>query len=140
MRKTERAVSDNGKYVAAAVAPWEGDATVRLYDAVGRELDAYTPAEKFAFSASSRYLLITQTPAKSLTDSLKQKKTKADKMPMNTLVIRPVAGGGETVDSLQSHKLARVRIGWLISGRGRILRCMCVRWIWRERQCSLFRL
>ncbi|OAV65902.1 Prolyl oligopeptidase family protein [Bacteroidales bacterium Barb6] len=105
-RITERAVSDNGKYVAAAVAPWEGDATVRLYDAGGRELDAYTPADKFAFSASSRYLLVTQTPAKSLTDSLKQKKTKADKMPMNTLIIRPVAGGGETVDSLQSHKLA----------------------------------
>lgn len=105
-RITDREISDNGKWVACKMEPWEGDATVYLYAAQGQETATFSPADKFAFSASSGYLVVTQTPGKSTVDSLKVLKTKEDKMPMNTLVIYSVAGKKETIDSLKTFKLA----------------------------------
>ena len=63
-RITDREISDNGKWVACKMEPWEGDATVYLYAAQGQETATFSPADKFAFSASSGYLVVTQTPGK----------------------------------------------------------------------------
>ena len=117
-RITDREISDNGKWVACKMEPWEGDATVYLYAAQGQETATFSPADKFAFSASSGYLVVTQTPGKSTVDSLKILKTKEDKMPMNTLVIYSVAGKKETLDSLKTFKLAD-EADWIAYQRGR---------------------
>lgn len=117
-RITDREISDNGKWVACKMEPWEGDATVYLYAAQGQEAATFSPADKFAFSASSGYLVVTQTPGKSTIDSLKVLKTKEDKMPMNTLVIYSVAGKKETIDSLKTFKLAD-EADWIAYQRGR---------------------
>lgn len=117
-RITDREISDNGKLVACKMEPWEGDATVYLYAAQGQETATFSPADKFAFSASSGYLVVTQTPGKSTVDSLKVLKTKEDKMPMNTLVIYSVAGKKETIDSLKTFKLAD-EADWIAYQRGR---------------------
>lgn len=117
-RITDREISDNGKWVACKMEPWEGDATVYLYAAQGQETTTFSPADKFAFSASSGYLVVTQTPGKSTVDSLKVLKTKEDKMPMNTLVIYSVAGKKETIDSLKTFKLAD-EADWIAYQRGR---------------------
>lgn len=117
-RITDRDISDNGKWVACKMEPWEGDATVYLYAAQGQETATFSPADKFAFSASSGYLVVTQTPGKSTVDSLKVLKTKEDKMPMNTLVIYSVAGKKETIDSLKTFKLAD-EADWIAYQRGR---------------------
>ena len=117
-RITDREISDNGKWVACKMEPWEGDATVYLYAAPGQETATVSPADKFAFSASSGYLVVTQTPGKSTVDSLKVLKTKEDKMPMNTLVIYSVAGKKETIDSLKTFKLAD-EADWIAYQRGR---------------------
>lgn len=117
-RITNREISDNGKWVACKMEPWEGDATVYLYAAQGQETATFSPADKFAFSASSGYLVVTQTPGKSTVDSLKVLKTKEDKMPMNTLVIYSVAGKKETIDSLKTFKLAD-EADWIAYQRGR---------------------
>jgi len=117
-RITDREISDNGKWVACKMGPWEGDATVYLYAAQGQETATFSPADKFAFSASSGYLVVTQTPGKSTVDSLKVLKTKEDKMPMNTLVIYSVAGKKETIDSLKTFKLAD-EADWIAYQRGR---------------------
>lgn len=117
-RITDREISDNGKWVACKMEPWEGDATVYLYVAQGQETATFSPADKFAFSASSGYLVVTQTPGKSTVDSLKVLKTKEDKMPMNTLVIYSVAGKKETIDSLKTFKLAD-EADWIAYQRGR---------------------
>ena len=117
-RITDREISDNGKWVACKMEPWEGDATVYLYAAQGQETATFSPADKFAFSASSGYLVVTQTPGKSTVDSLKILKTKEDKMPMNTLVIYSVAGKKETIDSLKTSKLAD-EADWIAYQRGR---------------------
>ena len=117
-RITDREISDNGRWVACKMEPWEGDATVYLYAAQGQETATFSPADKFAFSASSGYLVVTQTPGKSTVDSLKILKTKEDKMPMNTLVIYSVAGKKETIDSLKTFKLAD-EADWIAYQRGR---------------------
>ena len=117
-RITDREISDNGKWVACKMEPWEGDATVYLYAAQGQETATFSPADKFAFSASSGYLVVTQTPGKSTVDSLKVLKTKEDKMPINTLVIYSVAGKKETIDSLKTFKLAD-EADWIAYQRGR---------------------
>lgn len=117
-RITDREISDNGKWVACKMEPWEGDATVYLYAAQGQETATFSLADKFAFSASSGYLVVTQTPGKSTVDSLKILKTKEDKMPMNTLVIYSVAGKKETIDSLKTFKLAD-EADWIAYQRGR---------------------
>lgn len=117
-RITDREISDNGKWVACKMEPWEGDATVYLYAAQGQETATFSPADKFAFSASSGYLVVTQTPGKSTVDSLKILKTKEDKKPMNTLVIYSVAGKKETIDSLKTFKLAD-EADWIAYQRGR---------------------
>ena len=117
-RITGREISDNGKWVACKMEPWEGDATIYLYAAQGQETATFSPADKFAFSASSGYLVVTQTPGKSTVDSLKVLKTKEDKMPMNTLVIYSVAGKKETIDSLKTFKLAD-EADWIAYQRGR---------------------
>lgn len=117
-RITDRDISDNGKWVACKMEPWEGDATVYLYAAQGQETATFSPADKFAFSASSGYLVVTQTPGKSTVDSLKVLNTKEDKMPMNTLVIYSVAGKKETIDSLKTFKLAD-EADWIAYQRGR---------------------
>lgn len=117
-RITDREISDNGKWVACKMEPWEGDATIYLYAAQGQETATFSPADKFAFSASSGYLVVTQTPGKSTVDSLKVLKTKEDKMPMNTLVIYSVAGKKETIDSLKTFKLAD-EADWIAYQRGR---------------------
>ncbi len=117
-RITGQAISDDGKWVACKMEPWEGDATVELYDANGNKQFDVPKADNFLFSASSRYLVVSQTPGKALTDSLKVLKTKKDKMPMNSLVICSVSGTQETIDSLKSFKLAE-KADWLAYQCGR---------------------
>lgn len=117
-RITSQEISDNGKWVACKMEPWEGDASVYLYAAQGKEVASFSPASQFSFSASSNYLVVTQTPDKSMVDSLKVLKTKKDKMPMNTLVIYSLSGKQETIDSLKTFKLAD-EADWIAYQRGR---------------------
>ena len=117
-RISGQAISNNGKWISCKMEPWEGDATVFLYDAQGKELTSFPQADSFAFSNSSDYLVITQKPEKATLDSLKVLKTKKDKMPMNTLVIYSLSGKQEIIDSLKSFKLAR-KADWIAYQRGR---------------------
>ena len=40
-RISGQSISDNGKWVACKMEPWEGDAVVNLYDAQGKELATF---------------------------------------------------------------------------------------------------
>lgn len=117
-RISAQTISNNGKWVACKMEPWEGDATVNLYDALGREIISFPQADKFTFSHSSNHLIVAQKPRKATIDSLKVLKTKKDKMPMNTLVIYSLAGKKEVIDSLQTFKLAE-ETDWIAYQRGR---------------------
>ena len=106
-RITVRAISDDGQWVASVFSPWRGDSEVQIYSSAGKQIHTYTPASEVKFSSSSVYALVKQVPALSLVDSLKLKKTKKDKMPMDELVVRELKTGKEwKIDSLKSYRLA----------------------------------
>ena len=117
-RISQQAISDDGRWVACRMEPWEGDATVLLYAAQGGEVARFYPAKDFRFSASSRFLLVKEVPTVGTVDSLKLKKTKKDQMPMDRLVIHTVRGQRETIDSLRNYRLA-ASADWLAYQRGR---------------------
>lgn len=87
-RITTRALSDDGQWAAVVFSPWRGDSEVQVLASDGKASHVYAPASEVKFSSSSAYVLVKKVPALALTDSLKLKKTKKDKMPMDELVIR----------------------------------------------------
>ena len=106
-RITTRAISNDGQWAATVFTPWKGDCEVQLLSADGKTMKSYTPAAEVKFSSSATYALVKKVPADALSDSLKLKKTKKDKMPMDELVIRNLKSGMEwTIDSLKGYKLA----------------------------------
>ena len=106
-RITTRVISDDGQWVGAVFTPWRGDAEVQVFSSAGKQVRTYSPAGEVKFSASSNYALIKKVPAFALTDSLKLKKTKKNRMPMDELVIRNLKSGSEwTIDSLKGYRLA----------------------------------
>ena len=117
-RITQQAISDDGRWVACRMEPWEGNASVWLYAAKGGEVARFKPATDFKFSSSSHFLVVKEVPAVATVDSLKLRKTKADQMPMDRLVIRSMEGKSETIDSLRNYKLA-ASADWIAYQRGR---------------------
>jgi len=115
---TEKAISDDGKWVYAKLEPWRGDATVYAYDAKGEELASFSPAKKGELSVS-HYLVVTKTVSLEESDALKLKKTKPKDMPMDELVIFDLLNKkAETIDSLAGYKLSEGG-DWIAYQRGR---------------------
>ena len=117
-RITQQEIADNGEWVACKMEPWKGDATVYLYGKKGEEVAKFATADKFYFSASSAYLIVGQKPEVALVESLKIKKTKKDKMPMNSLTIYTLKGGSEKIDSVKTYQVAQ-EADWLAYQSGR---------------------
>lgn len=107
-RISAQTISDDGNWVSCKMEPWQGDATIYLYDRKGEKKTTFRPASEGKFSSSSEYLLVTQTPPCQETDSLKLKKTKAENMPMNSLALYRLTGETEIIDSLKSYNLSDV--------------------------------
>ncbi len=105
-RIKSRAISKDGKWVATLMAPWVGDGEATLYNEKGEAKATFPCADRFYFSASSRHLLVHEKPSKQLTDSLKLKKTKSDKMPMDVLIVHRMDGSTQRVDSMRTFKMA----------------------------------
>ena len=137
-RITTRSISDDGQWAAAVFTPWRGDSEVQLLSVDGKSIQTYTPASEVKFSSSSAYALVKRVPALALSDSLKLKKTKKDKMPMDELIIRNLKSGAEwTIDSLKGYRLSesgfarwypkvRTYFGlglWICQGKGSSLFC-----------------
>ena len=117
-RITRQAITDDGKWVAYKMEPWQGDATVYLHTADGTGQATYSPAKDFRFSASGDYLLVTETTPLATMDSLRLAKTKEDALPMDRLLIRHTDGQEERIDSLRQYKLAD-KADWLAYQSGR---------------------
>ena len=106
-RITTQTISNDGQWAAAIFTPWKGDSEVQLLSVDGKAVQTYAPASEVKFSSSAAYALVKQVPGDALMDSLKLKKTKKDKMPMDELIIRNLKTGAEwKIDSLKGYKLA----------------------------------
>ena len=102
-----RTISNDGQWAAVVFTPWRGDSEVQLMSLDGKNVQMYQTASEVKFSSSSAFALIKRVPAMALTDSLKLKKVKSDKMPMDELLIRNLKSGAEwEIDSLKGYKLA----------------------------------
>ena len=117
-RITQQKISDNGEWVACKMEPWKGDATVFLYGKKGNEVTRFNTADQFQFAASSAYLLVSKKPKLAEVEALKLKKTKEDKMPMNSLVLYTLEGGSEKIDSVKTYHMAQ-EADWLAYQTGR---------------------
>jgi dipeptidyl aminopeptidase/acylaminoacyl peptidase len=117
-RITAKAISDDGRWVAATLEPWRGDAIVYAYNREGEDIASFTPAKKSEF-ALPHYLLVTKTATLEETEALKLKKTKEDKMPVEQLVLYNLQGRAEeTIDSVRSYKVSE-SASWLAYQCGR---------------------
>ena len=118
-RITTRAISSDGQWAACVFTPWRGDSEVQVYSTKGELIQNYAPATEVKFSSSSNYALIKQVPALALSDSLKLKKVKKNKMPMDELIIRNLKTGHEwKLDSLKVYRLAEEG-DWMVYQRTR---------------------
>ncbi|MDH6303592.1 dipeptidyl aminopeptidase/acylaminoacyl peptidase [Parabacteroides sp. PF5-5] len=117
-RVTERAISDDGVWVACRMEPWIGDAMVHVYNAKGKEVASFQGGEQMKFAASCRYLLAVQKPPLKEVEALKIQKTKEEDLPKNKLLLHRLAEGKtEEVDSVKVWKLAE-KSDWLAYQRG----------------------
>ncbi|MDR2918599.1 MAG: prolyl oligopeptidase family serine peptidase [Tannerella sp.] len=107
-RITSPLISDDGKWVACKMEPWRGDAEAKVYNSKGKETASFMYVDKMEFTASSGYLLITQKTPLDTLEFLKLKKTKAENMPMDQLVIYQPANNQQAgIDSIKSYKLSK---------------------------------
>lgn len=63
-RISGQAISDNGKWVACKMEPWEGDAVVNLYDAQGRNLPLFRGRTVFFSRLLPTIWLCRRNPAR----------------------------------------------------------------------------
>lgn len=63
-RISGQAISDNGKWVACKMEPWEGDAVVSLYDAQGRNLPLFRRRAVFFSLLHPTIWLCRRNPAR----------------------------------------------------------------------------
>jgi len=118
-RITSRTISADGQWAAIVFTPWKGDSEVQLMSTDGKVIRTYSPASEVKFSSSGTYALVKKVPADALSDSLKLKKTKPGKMPMDELIVRNLKNGSEwSIDSLKSCRLAE-KGDWLLYQRTR---------------------
>ena len=117
-RITHQGLSADGKWVACKMEPWKGDATIYLYGEEGQKVATFEQADDFKFSASSKFLLVSQKPALAVVEALKLKKAKEDTMPMNSLILYSSEGKSEAIDSVKSFSLAD-EVDWLAYQSGR---------------------
>ena len=118
-RITTRTISSDGQWATAVFTPWKGDSEVHLLSMDGKAVQIYSPASEVKLSSSAVYALVKKVPALALKDSLKLKRVKKDKMPMDELVVRNLKNGTElSIDSLKGYRLAE-GVDWLAYQRTR---------------------
>ena len=86
-------ISPNGNYVVYGLEKGEKDQTLKLKSSKGNLIFEYARGEKGEFSYDSNYVLFAIKPWKDSITVLKQRKTKKDKMPKDTLGIYNIQNG-----------------------------------------------
>lgn len=117
-RITSQLISDDGKWVACKMEPWRGDAEAKVYSSKGKEIASFMYVDKMEFTTSSGYLLINQKAPLDTLESLKLKKTKAEDMPLDQLIIYQCANNQQAnIDSIKSYKRSE-SADWIAYQRG----------------------
>ena len=99
-------ISPNGAYVSYGLEKGEKDETLKLVSKTGDAIYEYSRSEKGQFTYDSEYLLFTIKAWKDTINALKQRKTKKDKMPKDTLGIYSINHAALTkIGNIKSYKI-----------------------------------
>jgi len=113
-RITGRSLSNDGTIVAYQLEPWKGDPVIKISTTSGDELASVTGGSGAVITHDSKYVVYTIHPLRDTVRTLKLKKTKKEKMPVNRLAIFSVATKtAETIPRLKSFKVPEKWNGWV---------------------------
>jgi dipeptidyl aminopeptidase/acylaminoacyl peptidase len=84
---TSSQISNDGKWVLYNITPQEGDRTLQIYNIENQSFKTFERAESPAFSYDNQIVIFKNFHPLDSVKILKQKKTKKDDMPNDTLVI-----------------------------------------------------
>ena len=86
-RITNKAISNNGDWVAYNLSPDNGDKTLKIYNTRNKSTKTFPLASKAQFTKDSKYAIFKIHVAKDTIKSLKREKVKKKDMPKDTLCI-----------------------------------------------------
>jgi len=105
-RITERAISDDGEWIAYKTEPWRGDPKVWLYSKDGRKIFESDRGNNIRFTDDSDFLVFTLAPAYEHVRELKLKKTRKEDMPGDILAIYNINSGKlDTLKKFRNYKM-----------------------------------
>lgn len=109
-----RQISNNGKWVSVEINPFQGDGEIQLFDENGKLITKKDRGAFPKFSSNSDYLAFRIRPQEDTIRQLKLKKTKADKMPKDTLAVFLMHKQQYIfIDQLKDYKQAIEKSSWM---------------------------
>ena len=110
----ERIVSNNGRYVAYAIIPQEGDANMILQQADGNKIVEIPRGYNIRFTDDSKFLIFKIKATYKQTRDAKIKKAKPDEMPKDSLgIIDLQTQKIEKIARVKNYKLSEKNNNWL---------------------------
>ncbi len=111
---SERAISNNGRYVVYAINPQEGNSTLIIQYTDGKLLREIPRGYNAAITADNHYLVCKIKPAFAETRAARIKKKKPDEMPKDSLAVLDLVKN-ELVKyaRIKSYKLPEANGNWL---------------------------
>jgi len=109
-----RQISNNGKWVGTEITPFDGDGELQLYDNAGKLIFARQRGAFPKFSANSDFLAFRIKPFDDTVRLLKLNKTKAEKMPKDSLAIYLLQKDSFIfIDKIKDYKQAIEKSSWM---------------------------
>ena len=107
-------ISPDGTHVVYALQKGEHDQTLKLKTSQGNQIFEYVRGEKGEFTYDSKFVLFTIKPYTDSITALKQRKTKKDNMPKDTLGIYDLKSGSVSkIANIKSYKKPKKWSGFI---------------------------
>lgn len=108
-------LSDNGKWVAYAITPQDGDAIVEVKSTDGSKTYTVERAGAMRFSSDGKFFVATVVPKREDVKKATRAKAKPEDQPKNELAILNLETGQRTnLDRITSFSAAKVDTGWIL--------------------------
>ncbi len=107
-------ISNNGKWICYEINPQKGDGYLYLYDVDKQKLDSVARGKGAVFSPENDFVAFKVVPQSDSVRALKLKKTKAEKMPKDTLCIWTLPYGEKKMyPRIKSFSIPQKHGAWL---------------------------
>jgi dipeptidyl aminopeptidase/acylaminoacyl peptidase len=111
---TSSQISNDGKWILYNVTPQEGDRILRVYNLGNQQFKTFERGESPTFSYDNQFVIFKNFHPLDSVKILKQKKTKKEDMPQDTLVIYNLSNQNFTqIPNIKSYQLPKKAGGFL---------------------------